>query len=71
MPDRGKSGSYAKYSVTMDAIFTFGSHQKWCEMLHKNVLSCVVHAISDVIHKFKIHNSKYNGLRQSEAALFV
>jgi len=31
-------------------VFVFGPHQRWCELLHKNVLSCVVHTISGVIH---------------------
>jgi len=29
--------------------FVSGPHQKWCEMLRKNALSRVVHAISGVI----------------------
>jgi len=33
--------------------FVFGSHQRWCEILHKNVLSCVVHTISGVIRDSK------------------
>jgi len=36
-------------------LWILGPHQRWCEMLRKNVLSRVVHAISGVIH-----NSKYN-----------
>gem|GEM_PF-4763805 len=30
-------------------IQAFGSHQKWCEIPRKNVLSCIVHTISGVI----------------------
>ena|GEM_PF-3831480 len=49
---------YAKYVFITDtkirinqkSIFVFGPHQKWCEILRKNVLSRVVHAISGVIH---------------------
>jgi|GEM_PF-6098920 len=33
----------------IDILLNYGSHQKWCEILRKNVLSRVVHAISDVI----------------------
>ena len=35
--------------MTVELLFEYGSHQKWCEMLRRNVLSCVVHIISDVI----------------------
>jgi len=40
--------------VQQKTSLAFGSRQKWYEILHKNVLSCVVHTISGVVH-----NSKY------------
>jgi len=30
-------------------ILNYGSHQKWCEMSRKDILSRVVHTISGVI----------------------
>jgi len=42
-------GVICNYDFMTDTDFAFGPHQKWCELLRKNVLSRVVHAISGVI----------------------
>jgi len=39
--------------INQKSDFAFGPHQKWCEMLRKNVFSRVVHIISDVLHNAK------------------
>gem|GEM_PF-4983868 len=41
----------------LKSCLVFGSHQRWCEMLHKNVLSRVVHTISGVIRKPIMQNT--------------
>gem|GEM_PF-3288039 len=42
--------------------FAFGSHRRWCEMLHKNVFSHVVRIISDAVHKFILSLLRLTGL---------
>ena len=47
-----------KIRINQKSSFASGPHRKWCEILRKNVLSCVVHTISGVIRNSKYENAK-------------
>jgi len=50
-----KDSPFCIFLLHLEAKPAFGPHQRWCEMLHKNVLSRVVHTISGVIHNSNLY----------------